>query len=910
MAPNHAGGVSGRTALPRWQRAVLFSLAYFVCAEVGSYLSARSGNYVSFWLPAGLFVAVFLLNPTRDWPVLVLAALPANVVFDFLHDARPNIAAVLLFYFANVVQTVLGAWLVRRFVEAKPALASLKEFVGLIIFSGVLSTALGAAIGAATLTGFGMSRSFGQSWEVWWGSCAMAVLVFAPFVLAWCSRPAVKLHYLGSAKKKLELAALFLGLTAFLVYLLTWDKGIMSNNRALAIPFLLWAGLRFGPRIGSAVSLLLAFVVAFFTTRYLVGLSAGQITTGSYVFSLQVYLAMSNLVVLIPAIVLGERDQTMARLRDSENHFRSLTEAAFEGICISENGIILDMNDQGLKMFGYERAEMIGKEIIAVVAAESRPMVAQAIRSGQEAVIGHQLIRRDGTFFYAEAQARTVRVGGRTLRMTALRDITERKQAEQALRESEEKFSKAFRSSPDGICLSELETGRFLEVNEGFCRLYQHSREDLIGRTPVELGIFENTEARSRFVNALKAQGAIREMEFTTRRRDGQKRLIQASAERMELGDQQCIVTVVHDITERRQAEDALRESEEKFSKAFRTSPDVMSIVDLETGRYLEVNDAHEKIFGFKREEVIGRSPLELGIIENPAHREKMLELLARTGSVRGLEIEALNRSGEKLTLLHSAELIELGGQKCVLRVSHDITGRKRAEAERQQALEREQAARIQYTFQIIAAQEAERKRIAAELHDSLGQNLLLIKNRAQLALTRGRSPAECVEQLESISGLATVCIAEARQISHDLHPQQLDHLGLTRALEALVKNTSQASNIRFTAKFEPVDEFFPPAAAINLYRIVQESLNNILKHSRARHVEISLERDIHEVQLWIEDDGSGFKPEPAGGGGTGLGLKNIAERVRMLGGNWTVDSAPGHGTRIEVTIPVAAEPA
>jgi signal transduction histidine kinase len=204
----------------------------------------------------------------------------------------------------------------------------------------------------------------------------------------------------------------------------------------------------------------------------------------------------------------------------------------------------------------------------------------------------------------------------------------------------------------------------------------------------------------------------------------------------------------------------------------------------------------------------------------------------------------------------------------------------------------------------LIAAQEAERKRIAAELHDSLGQNLLLIKNRAQLALLPGGAAAQSTDQLENISQLASACVAEARQISHALHPPQLDHLGLTRALEALVKNTSQANGLQFTSKFESVDDLFPPDAAMNLYRVVQESLNNILKHARAKRVDIRLERDIHEVQLQIKDDGTGFNLEKTGNG-KGLGLKNIAERVRMLGGKWSVDSSPGQGTRVEVTIPI-----
>ena len=259
------------------------------------------------------------------------------------------------------------------------------------------------------------------------------------------------------------------------------------------------------------------------------------------------------------------------------------------------------------------------------------------------------------------------------------------------------------------------------------------------------------------------------------------------------------------------------------------------------------------------------------------------------------------------MTVLHSAELHRIGGRKCVLPFSHDITARKRAEAEREQAVAREQAARIEYTLRLIAAQEAEHKRIAAELHDSMGQNLLLIKNLAAMSL-RSKSPEQIQEHSATINQLAGQCIAEARRISRDLHPPQLDHLGLQRALQSMLEQIAQASRIEFTYKFEAVDELFSNEAAMNLYRIVQECLNNILKHSRATHVNLCLERDLHEVQLWIEDDGVGFSPEQSGQQ-KGLGLRNISERVRMLGGKLKMASSSGQGTRIQVAIPVSETP-
>ena len=767
--------------LSLWQKAAWFGVAYFFCAEAGIYLSARDGALITFWLPAGLSMAVLLLNRTRDWPWFLLAALPANFIFDLLHDPKPNPAVIFFFYYANVIQTVTGAWLVRRFVAERPMLATLKEFLGLIGFAVIFSAMSGAVFGAAILEYFGLNPSFEQSWKVWWGSNAMAILLLTPFILTWFSKLNGARTELWPAKKNVEAVLLVLAIVIYEWFVFYLGHGIMSINRAWAIPLLLWAGLRFGLRGATAVSLFLSLSAAFFTTQFAIGLNGAQIATGEYIFPMQAALAMTSLVALIPAIVVGERDRTLTQLRESEERFKNLAAAAFEGICISENGRILDVNNQFLTMFGHgQRDEMIGRQIIELVAPESRELVMEAIRDGRETIYVHQLLRKDGSIFFAEAQAKMVRTGNRTLRMTALRDVTERKNAEQALRESEEKFSKAFQFNPNGICITETETGRYIAVNESFCRL-----------------------------------------------------------------------------------------------------------------------------FGYSNEEMIGRSSLELGIWKNAADRERLIQPLRDGRPVRDFQLQTRDRRNEAKIIMVSAELIELGGKQCLVSMLHDITSRVRAETESAGAQAREAQARAEYTFQLIASQEAERTRIARELHDSLGQNLLLIKNRTQLELAKAKLPDDLREELQSVSNLASQAIAEVRHIAHDLHPQQLDLLGLTRALQSLIENTAESSTMAIEGKFEPVDDILPREAAINVYRIVQESLNNIFKHSHAKKARITLERDVHEVLLKIKDDGCGFKGSD---GGKGLGLKNIAERVLMLGGKIKLDSEPDKGTRIEITIPIRAE--
>jgi signal transduction histidine kinase/ligand-binding sensor domain-containing protein len=212
-----------------------------------------------------------------------------------------------------------------------------------------------------------------------------------------------------------------------------------------------------------------------------------------------------------------------------------------------------------------------------------------------------------------------------------------------------------------------------------------------------------------------------------------------------------------------------------------------------------------------------------------------------------------------------------------------------------------------EFSRRLIDSQEQERKRIAAELHDSLGQNLLVIKNYALMGLNAANGEHPTREHLNEISDSASLAIEEVRQIAHNLRPYQLERLGLTNTLQTMLRQIANASDIGFTVEVDALDGLLSKEEEISLYRIVQEAINNILKHSGASEASIRIKRAGDEIQMTIADDGRGFKLEPAGQAELqkrGFGLTGSAERVRMLGGNQTIHSAPGQGTTILITIP------
>jgi signal transduction histidine kinase len=223
----------------------------------------------------------------------------------------------------------------------------------------------------------------------------------------------------------------------------------------------------------------------------------------------------------------------------------------------------------------------------------------------------------------------------------------------------------------------------------------------------------------------------------------------------------------------------------------------------------------------------------------------------------------------------------------------------------RLETLRKEKQTQEEFSRRLIASQEQERKRIAAELHDSLGQNLLLIKNNALHALDGSTDRERMVEQLENISSLASQSVGEVRQISHNLSPYLLDKLGLTKALKAIFRRTADASGIRFKVDIDEVDGIYSSDEEINIYRIVQESANNIMKHSRASDGSVSLKRDGSSVRIIISDNGRGFAVDPTTTDQHGFGLKGIQERVRILKGTFSLTVSPGKGTAITVELPL-----
>jgi len=227
----------------------------------------------------------------------------------------------------------------------------------------------------------------------------------------------------------------------------------------------------------------------------------------------------------------------------------------------------------------------------------------------------------------------------------------------------------------------------------------------------------------------------------------------------------------------------------------------------------------------------------------------------------------------------------------------------------RMSRLRREHAIQAEFSRKLNEYQETERKRIAGELHDSLGQDLLIIRNSLARLAAHGRRETRLTRDVNEISDSVQRTIEEVSKISFDLHPHMLDRLGLKKTLDATIRTYATSSGMNIRGDIDDVDRLYAPVEQINIFRIIQEAINNVVKHSNASECHVTLRKLLQQCEIAIEDNGCGFDPDhtlvsPTDRGGYGLG--NMEERVRFLHGTMQLRTSPGKGTTIVFQVPLS----
>jgi two-component system cell cycle sensor histidine kinase/response regulator CckA len=398
----------------------------------------------------------------------------------------------------------------------------------------------------------------------------------------------------------------------------------------------------------------------------------------------------------IGGFVLSLRDVTERKEREeSIQKLLLAVEQTDDAIYMTDlNGTITYVNPGFEKVYGYSREEAQGKTPRILKSGQHDKAFYERFwkRLLAGGAVREQFVnrRRDGQVAVVEASVSSVvDVKGKRIGFIAVQsDITERRRSEEALRKSEKRFSLAFHASPLPTSIREIETNCYLDVNDQFVRVLGYPREELIGRTPAQVGLFVKSEDLKRIAEGTAREGVV-ELELQLRGRSGELHDVVGSATRIEVGSIPCVLATFLDVTEHKRAEEALRQSEERFRRSFSLSPVAMSLAEPKTGIILDANERLAQMLGYNREELIGRSVAQLDLWVDPSERREIAEAIDAGWPVREREVRLRTKSGEIRQVLDSIEPVQVGEKRAMLSVLQDITDRRFAEAEMRRSQER-----------------------------------------------------------------------------------------------------------------------------------------------------------------------------------------------------------------------------
>jgi PAS domain S-box-containing protein len=497
----------------------------------------------------------------------------------------------------------------------------------------------------------------------------------------------------------------------------------------------------------------------------------------------------------------------------------------------------------------------------------------------------------------------------------AIQYSMERKRTLEHLRVSNERFNMVVKATNDAIWDRDLLTGRIFMVGDTYKQLFGYDFVNVYAPEDLWESLI-HPEDRRRVLDKLATitmDGALSnwEDEYRLRKSNGEYAYVHDRGYIIYSADRRPVRMIgsLQDITARKRSEETIMASEEKYRQIFYKNPYPAWIFDLETLLIMEVNDAALKKYGFSKHEFC---QLTMRDLHQEGEAELFLDpILAAFGANRrerqngnGRERPLwhhIKRSGDIMIVEITSHRIEYFGKQCMQVIVNDVTDRVRLEKELalQQRLKQQQITEV-----VLGTQERERFELGQELHDNINQILATSKLYLDVAIEE-QEPR--IELLVKSRNNISMAIEEIRRLSKELISPSLQDLGLIQSMRELIRSIQMVNKMKIRLSLTGLDEHnLLPEQKINIYRIIQEQLNNILKHAQATAVTIDLRKEKEQICLRIEDDGKGFDPSARR---MGVGISNIISRAELYNGKVEIDSSPGNGCRLEVILNSKAMP-
>jgi PAS domain S-box-containing protein len=606
--------------------------------------------------------------------------------------------------------------------------------------------------------------------------------------------------------------------------------------------------------------------------------------------------------------------------------YRRLFETNSVPMCVFANDTLafLAVNETAVRQYGYSKKEFLSMTVRDIRSPEDVSRFLNHFHSDPPGVVGvgvwrHQ--KKDGTIIDAAISYDPILWMGSQARLVSARDVTEQKRLEEAFWKSEERFRTAPSYAAAGFAVTDKD-GRFINVNYTYCGITGYSIEELCGMDVRDLMHSENLREYSERTQHILT-GEINNFIHRTSyiKKSGDLILVQnrVSAIRdhggllvgfmvwtegindrtvmeIELRKEGALANVAQDAFAVRDLEESLR----LFRELMDQSNDAIEIIDPETLRFLDGNEKSYVSLGYTRQEFLSLAVYDVNPTLDESTRKNRRDQLKTTGS---LMLESFHRRKDGSTFPVEANLkfVRLD-RDYVVAVVRDVTERKQAERELRKLSGR-----------LLRLQDEERRRIARDLHDSTGQDLVaLVTMLSQLrALTRSRRP-KSRDLVSECQALAERCVNEIRTLSYLLHPQMLDVAGLKDAISHYLDGFTKRSGIRVEFEVSPGFGRMTRHVELALFRVVQESLTNVQRHSGSLQAKIRLLRKADEVTLEIIDNGressnKELKRDKWLPFEVGVGIPSMQERVKIIGGRLAIASG-SHGTTVRVTLTARAQ--
>ncbi len=490
---------------------------------------------------------------------------------------------------------------------------------------------------------------------------------------------------------------------------------------------------------------------------------------------------------------------------------------------------------------------------------EAKPVIREAFRKLLEDGCSYELdlemITAKGHRIWVNTMGCTEMVRGRIVRLYGcIQDITKRKRNEEALRDSEGKFTKVYHLSPDAINLTHLGSNRFLEVNLSHEKIFGYSREELLGHSPLpgDLDLWANIEDRDRFIARLKKSGEVKEFLTLMKRKNGDIFDAIISSSLIEVLGEPYILSITRDISKRKQMEEALLASEEKFSKTFRSAPLLAALSLMDNGQLIDVNDLYCQTLGFTRGELIGKNTTELGIVR-PNDREKLINIVESKGSAKNIELEMYARSGQMIPCLFSGETVSVGKQHMLISMVTDITELKRKEEhDRLLGAQLQQAHKMESLGALVAGVSHNINNVLAIIMGtaSLREQSAIDPSDVKAYKTIGRACARGRDVVRSLVQFAKPTISN--QAPFELHM-------LIQELCTLLENTT-SNRIKIIETFVDEPLWINGDAGTFNHALLNLSINSIdaMPNGGTLTFETSILKG-NWVEVSVEDDGEGI---------------------------------------------------